>query len=222
MSKKLLVAIIAIFIVGAAAFFILSQKEDPLVTQAKGEVQRANDTYLAFQNRVNAIPALEISQDVKNDFRMESAFFGIIGYMVPGVEGPGSPEAEAAFSEFANAQRARESGRIPAFSLGNPFEQFLQSAEAIGEVTAEDLVALERLADTFAAAVANVRADVPELPPLTVAKNEKTEKQFQELERIRTKHEGLSDSLEGYGSGDFRAEAERLKVVNAAFRGFPR
>ena len=87
MVKKFLLAISLVFIVGAVAFFILTQKEDPLVLQAKAEIRRTNEEYLAFQNRVNAIPVLEVSKDVENDFLMVSSLFGTFGYLVPDVGG---------------------------------------------------------------------------------------------------------------------------------------
>lgn len=217
MPRKILIAIAAFIVAGGAAvFFLLLQREDPLVAQAKEGVQSAEETYAAFQNRVNAISSLGISKEVESDFQTESSFFGTFGYLVPDVGGFGDPRAEAAFTKFMSAQSARGSSRI-AFDPDEPFERFAQSAESLAEVTSEDLTVLERLADTFDAAVAAARADVPELVALTVERNKKTEKQFQEFERILVKHEALASSLDKYSSADFRARLEKLKSANEIF-----
>ena len=214
MNKKILITIIAgIIIIGAGAIFLFTREEDPVVLQVKEEVRQANETYFSFQNVINAIPQLEISEDVKNDFKMEAAYFGIFGNFNPAKEGA-YPEILPYVNIFFNALNNRASARL-SYDMGDP--AFLKDAPLIGEVAKEDIGVLEKLANTFDSAVLQVKADIPGLSPLIVERNNKTEKYFLEFDRINQKLNALVASLDIYSSSDFRAKIKKLESVNEVF-----
>src|SRR3989344_304044 len=79
MSKKVYILAGFVIVAAAAAAFILTREEDPQVKLAKEEIRQAEAALASFQNTVNAIPDLELSQDVKNDFKMEAGLMGLLG-----------------------------------------------------------------------------------------------------------------------------------------------
>lgn len=212
MNKKILLVILLIIVAGGVVF-LLTRKEDPMVLQAKEEVHQANEIYFSFQNIINNIPQLEISRDVKNDFKMEAAYFGIFGNQNPEKEGA-YPEIFPYVTSFDNAKNSRGSARL-SLELGD--KDFLKDALLVGEVVKEDIGVLEKLANTFDSAVLQVKGNIPELPPLTVERNEKTEKYFLEFNKIDQKFKALVTSLDAYSSSDFRAEIKKLKSANEIF-----
>lgn len=215
MDKKIFIPIGAVIIVGLIAFFLLTKK-DPLATQAKKEVRQAEAVYSNFQNTVNAIPTLELSSDVKNDFKMQTAYLGFIGYLEPDVEPPPA-KVVMYVGKLAAAQNARASSKFSGFDLDKDFGIFLKDILAVEEITNEDLGFLEKTANTFDEAVKRAKANIPQLASLTVERNKKTEKYFLEFDRIDQQLKASAASLDGYSSNDFRLKIENLQAANEVF-----
>lgn len=217
MSKKILIIIVVVVIAiaGTIAVFFGS-KENPLVTRAKEEIRQAETVLVEFQNKINAIPALEPSQDVKNDFKMQANLFGLLGSVTGEEEKNPSPAVMSYASKFISASEARGSAKL-SFNLDGGLEKPLKDAVLISDVAREDLGILEKTANAFDEAVRLVKTGVPSLKPLTVERNKKTEKYFLEFDRIDQKLKALSASLHSYSSVDFRLKIKKLKSANEVF-----
>ncbi|MBI4812687.1 hypothetical protein HY798_04640 [Candidatus Falkowbacteria bacterium] len=216
MNKTLFILIGTVIVFGIAAFFLFA-KEDPLARQAKEEVRQAEGVYSNFQNTVNAIPILELSSDVKNDFKIQAAYFGFIGYLEPDVEPPPA-RVVMHVGKLAAAQNARSSPKfIDGFDPEKDFGVFLKDILIVKDITNEDLGFLEKMTNVFDEAVKHAKANVPELVPPTIERNKKTEKHFLEFERIDQRLKALAASLDSYSSGEFRSKMEKLKASNEVF-----
>lgn len=215
MNKKIFI-VVGLGIVVAVAVFVLMRGEDPLVTQAKEEVRQADSTLVSFENKINAIQALEFSQDVKNDFKMQAGLLGLLGSITGDEDNNPSSAVMSYASKFINAIEARGSAKL-SFDLEGGLEKPLKEAVLIADVTREDLGILEKIANTFDEAVKQANAGVPELESLTVERNKKTEKYFLEFDRIDQKLKALAASLNSYSSADFRSKIKKLKSANEIF-----
>lgn len=203
-------------VVATAAAFLLTREEDPQVKLAKEEVRKAEAVLASFQNVINAIPALELSPDVKNDFKMQSSFLGLLGSVTGEEESNPPPAAIDYFSKLMSAVEARGSAKL-SFDLEGGLEKPLKDAVLIADVTREDLGILEKTANVLDEAVKLAKAGVPALKPWTVERNKKTEKYFLEFDRIDQKLKALAASLDNYSSADFRSRIKRIKSVNEVF-----
>lgn len=211
--KKIL-ALIGITIIAFAIYFLFIAKDDPTVAQAKTEVKQAQTLFEEYQNTVNAIPALELSSDVKNDFKIESNYLGAIGRIVP--DGEPQTETMAYINQMLAAATNRDSTRFQ-FDFDMGLDNVSKNAIKVSEVAGEDLNILEKLSNTFDAQIQQAKINAPQLIPLTVEKNKKTEKYFLELNRIKQKLNALTASLENYSSTDFREKIKNLKIANELF-----
>lgn len=219
--RKIFFAIIVItLIIGGAVIFLLAQKEDSLVVQARNEVQRANEAYLSFQNVVNVIPLLELSSEVKSDFKMEAAYFDIMGNLEPDLK-DFSPLTKIRLQKFLNAAKERNSSQL-SFDFEKDFSEFLNGAVNIYNVAINDLELNEREADVFEAALSRAKSGIPELAPFSVARNEKTDKYFWEFDRLDNQIKILTSSLEKYSSDEFRSRIEKLRIANEVFNKISR
>lgn len=214
MSKKIII-IISVVIIGGVAAFLFLAKENPLVTQAKEEVSRAQVALDGFQNIINAIQALELSSDVKNDFKIQGNYLGVMGYIIPDTEQQPSRAMEYIGKMVATSE-SRGSSRFR-IDLDEGLVEISKNLVKASEVTVEDLNILEKLADTFDAQVKSAKSAVPQLTPLTIERNRKTEKYFLEFERIRQKLDALVMTLGNYSSSDFRGGVKKLKQANKLF-----
>lgn len=219
MVKKILVVGSSLLIVSAALGVVLLLglgKEDPLVTRAKEEVRQTQAAFDIFQNTVYAIPILELSQDIKNDFKIQTNYLGAMGYIVPDVEE--QPRAVMYIEKMAAASESRGSSRFH-IDLDEGLGKISENLVEASEVTAEDLDNLEKLANTFDVQVKQAKSAIPQLTPLTVERNKRTEKYFLEFERIRQKMDALVATLDGYSSTDLREKIETLRQANELFGG---
>ncbi|MEK9180389.1 MAG: hypothetical protein AAB897_03180 [Patescibacteria group bacterium] len=216
MTKKIIIIGFVLIAAAAIGVFLLFGKEDPLVAKAKEEIRATEAVLASFQNTVNAIPALELSQDVKNDFKMQANFFGLLGSVTGDEDTSPSPAVEDYASKFISANEARGSAKL-SFDLEGGLEKPLKDALLIADVTREDLGISEKAANTFDEAVKQAKAGIPALTPLTVERNKKTEKYFLEFDRINQKLGATAASLNGYSSADFRSKIKKLKSANEIF-----
>jgi len=211
---KNILILIGVIIVAAAAYFLFIAKEDPMVTQAKEEVRQAEAALERYQNTVNAIPALELSQDINNDFKIESNYLGAIGSVVSGENQPA--KVMLYMEKIMAAAESRGSARFQ-FDFDRGLEDASGNAAKVSEVASEDLGVLDKLANTFDTQVEQAKANAPQLTPLIVERNKKTEKYFLEFERIEQKLKALIASLDNYSSADFRKKIKKLKPANELF-----
>lgn len=156
-----------------------------------------------------------MSQDVKNDIKMQSAFLGIYGYIVPGSEAP-SMQSLSYIAQFSGAMGARDSSRLQ-FDFDEGFNSVAKNVVNISEIASEDLGILEKLADTFDAQVEQVRSAATGLTPMDVERNSKTGKYFLEFEKIEQKYNALVSSLDDYSSANFRTRIKKLRAANDLF-----
>lgn len=212
MKKFVLIGIVIIIVLGVYLLFIA--KDDPTVAQAKTEIKTAHALLEEYQNTVNAIPALELSADVKNDFKIESNYLGAIGRIVP--DGEPQTETMAYINQMLAAATNRGSARFQ-FDFDMGLENISKNAVKVSEVAGEDLNILEKLSNTFDAQIQQAKIKVPQLTPLTAERNKKTEKYFLEFNRIEQKLNALTASLDNYSSVDFREKIKKLKIVNELF-----
>ena len=215
MAKKIIILVVILAILGAAAFIFLG-KEDPLVTQAKEEIRKAESMLVSFQNTVNAIPSLELSSDTKNDFKMEANLIGLLGSITGDEDNNPSLTVMSYVSKFVSATEARSSAKL-SFDLEGGLEKPLKDTILIADVTREDLGILEKTANVFDEAIKQAKVGVPMLEPLTVERNKKTEKYFLEFDRIDQKLKATAASLNSYSSADFRLKIKKLKSANEVF-----
>lgn len=214
MSKKIYI-LVGIVVIAAAAAFVLTREEDPQVKLAKEEIRQAEAVFNEFQNKANAIPALELSQDVKNDFKMEAAYAGLLGTLDPNQEGL-SPASMVFVGKLLTAANARGSAKL-SFDLEKDFGETLKTAIAIAEVAREDLGFLEKTANAFDQAVKQAKSATPQLTPLSMERNKKTDKYFLEFDRVDQRLKALAASLDTYTGSDFRPRIKKLKSANDTF-----
>lgn len=220
MSKKLYISVGLVIIIAAAVVFMVTREEDPQVMRVKEEILRAEAVLTGFRNTINAVPALELSEDVKNDFKMEANFFGLIGYLKAGYEGL-PPRAMIYVGKLTMAADARAHPKL-SFNMedfGNTLETI---AFALPDIANEDIKFLERLSDTFDEAVKRAKKSIPALAPLTMERNKKTERYFLEFDRLDQQLKAVAATLDKYSSNDFRAQLKKLKSANEVFRGLAR
>lgn len=214
MPKKIYIAV-GVIVIAAAAVFVVTREEDPQVKLAKEEIRKAEAVLTGFQNTINAIPALELSQDVKNDFKIQTNYLGVIGSIIPDTEQQ-PPKAMEYIRKMAAAAESRGSTRFH-IDLDEGLEKISENLAKASGVAGEDLNNLEKLADTFDAQVTLARSAAPQLVPLTVERNKQTEKYFLEFDRSQQKLDALTATLGNYSSASFRNEIKKLKQANKLF-----
>jgi len=212
MDKKIVFGILLIIVIGSVIFLLT--KQDPMVLQAREELRQAEAVLQDYQNKVNDILFLELSQDVKNDFKIESNYLGVIGYIVPDSEP--SSEVMTYIGEMVSAAERRGSTEFY-FNLDEGLSKVSENIIKASEVTNKDLNNLEELANTFDVHIEQVKSNPPQLIPLTVERNKKTEEYFLEFDRTEQRLNSLIASLNNYSSTDFRERIKKLKSANELF-----
>ncbi len=192
----------------------------PEAAQARSELATIDSRTADLQAKVDALPAMEPSDDVRAMLEMEMHSLGVLSafrtigenaeYDQAALLGHLTKGLSAAERRGVDLTKYRDSGPDGLFSA------------TLDEMPAyrEDLRRMLGAADTFDSGVRLARESIGEIPDLTVPRQKDTERYFREHAEKKARYGALAASLEGKSSDGFREDAGRLETANDIFAGY--
>ena len=210
---KKLIFLTTLFILG---LFLSGCGESPEAAQARTELAAIDGQIAALQAKVSAIPALELSDEVKDDLDIQIHYMGVLATVIPGVKE--NPPFLAQVMGFRTTVNKRGKLSFDDYPQDNPMGGLNLVSADMAPIIDEDLEELSKLADKFESAVELANAGIEEIPDLTVERISKVEKFFIEHAKKKAQYEALAASIPETSTDDFREKVEKLKKANTVFK----
>ena len=206
--KKILLLIVLVLVIAGCS-------ESPEAAQAKTELRAIDAQMAALQAKVSAIPALELSDEVKDDLNIQIHYLGVLATVIPNVrENPAFAAEVLAFRTAIN-KRDRVSFDRPE---EDPMSAVTSVSEEMAPIIDADLEELSKLADKYESAVELANLAIEEIPDLTVERTSDVEKFFTEHAKKKAQYEALAASIPETTTDEFRAKVDELKKANTVFK----
>ncbi|MFH1787810.1 MAG: hypothetical protein ABH834_00315 [Candidatus Altiarchaeota archaeon] len=209
MKKKTCAVFAVLILVFSAGCF-----EDPQASKARRELSGVQAEYDYFEARVDELPSLSLSAEVRADLDVEIYSLEVLASAIPGEKF----DTESLI-RLLGALQERDSQDISS-GFDSPDELFGELLK-FEEVFDDDLTALEKKADLFDSLLDDLK-DEEDLSGFPVKRIDATEKYFTQYELLVERHASLKKVVDSYSSTRFRARIEELRKANRAHGRFLR
>ncbi len=195
-------------------FFSLGCSEDTDVVKAEAELKNIERIVSSYEARFDAIPGLELSDNVKLDYEIMYFALAVVEDIYPGVE-MSADNIVRLYKVYNDRDSPKLSRRVT-----TPNE-ILMELTKFEDVMEEDLKVMERNAVLYSNTV-SVLTLSSGLPNLSVSRKDSTEEYFLEYEELKLRYGSMKMAVKNFSGDKVLRQVVELRRANKAFGRFIR